>query len=234
MNAVMTLMIGIFEITMLNLILSADNIGVIALATKKLPEDIAKKASALGITGAVVLRIFFTCIITYIMMIEWLPIKLVGGILLIKITWDLIMSQDEEEEDSVKEASKLWSAVISIIIADVSMSLDNVLAIAAAAEGNMVLIIFGILLNIPILFFGSKLVVSLMKKYNIVVYIGGAILAHTSIKMIFEDRLLVNMLPHEIALISSWLVAALTIIYGFYKINKTHKSKNINTLGKSA
>jgi YjbE family integral membrane protein len=235
MEGISVIVLGILEIMVLDLVLSADNIGVIALATKNLPEKYAQKASVLGIGGAVGLRIFFASIITYIMMIQWLPIKLVGGLLLVKITWDLIKPQKEyEEENSVKVANKFWGAVISIIIADVSMSLDNVLAIAGTADGNILLIIFGIALNIPILFFGSKIVGNLMRKYSIVIYIGGAILAHTSIKMIFEDRLLVNTVPHEIAFVTSLGAAVLTVTYGIYQLKKSQKQNDINTLSKSA
>ena len=235
MDSLSILVFGILEIMVLDLVLSADNIGVIALATKNLPKNYAQKASVAGIGGAVALRIFFASIITYIMMIQWLPIKLVGGLLLVKITWDLIKPQQEsEEENSVKVANKFWGAVISIIVADVSMSLDNVLAIAGTADGNILLIVFGIALNIPILFFGSKIVGNLMKKYAIVIYIGGAILAHTSIKMIFEDRLLKGIVPHEVAFIIPLGVAVLTIIYGIYQLKKFQKQDHIDTLGKSA
>jgi YjbE family integral membrane protein len=225
----MIFIVGILQITLLDLVLSADNIGVIALATKNLPERYAKKASVIGIFGAVGLRIFFASIITYIMVIQWLPIKLVGGLLLVKITWDLIKPQHEdEEENSVKAVNKFWGAVSSIIIADVSMSLDNVLAIAASADGSILLIVFGIILNIPILFFGSKIVGDLMKKYSIVVYIGGAILAHTALKMILEDRLFIAIASHNMTLILSWGAAVLTLVYGIYLVRKSKEQKPVN------
>lgn len=228
MDNIIVIVTGILQITLLNLVLSADNIGVIALATKKLPKDFAKKVTLAGISGAVLLRIVFTCIISYIMLIQWLPIKLIGGVLLIKITWDLIKAQDEEEEDTVQASNHFWKAVFSIIVADISMSLDNVLAIAAAADGSMILIIFGILLNIPILFFGSKLVVNLMNKYKIVIYIGGAILAHTSLKMILEDRLFIAIVSHSITLVLSWGAAVLTLVYGIYLVRKANKQKPVD------
>jgi YjbE family integral membrane protein len=230
MDNLMMIFVGVLEITMLDLVLSADNIGVIALATKNLPEDYAKRASVFGIMGAVGLRIFFASIITYIMMIQWLPIKLVGGLLLVKITWDLIKPQQVEEENSVKGASKFWGAVVSIIIADVSMSLDNVLAIAGTADGSILLIVLGIAINIPILFFGSKIVGNLMRKYGIVVYIGAAILAHTSIKMILEDRLLEAVVSHRANLVSSWFAAVITLLYGIYQINKANKQETFEVL----
>jgi len=220
MNYMTNFIIGILQITLLDFALSGDNIGVIALATKNLSEDIAKKARVTGAAIAIILRIVFACGITFILAIDWLPIKLVGGLLLVKITWDFIKPNHHEEETEVKETSKFWDAITVIVIADVSMSLDNVLAIAGAANGNMLLIIFGILLNIPIIIFGSKLVADLMNKHKIVIYLGGAVLAHTSFKMVFEDKLVVNYINHYFAEIFPWAMAVAVIFYGLNLIKK--------------
>lgn len=229
MTGLTAFLIGIAQITLLDFTLSGDNIGVIALATKNLPESIAKKARVTGAAAAILLRILFACGITYILAIEWLPIKLVGGLLLVKITWDFVKPHNETHEDeSVKESSKFWDAIWVIVLADISMSLDNVLAIAAAANGNLLLIIFGILLNIPIIIFGSKLVADLMTKHKIVIYIGGAILAHTSFKMIFEDRLVMPYLSHTFSSVFPWAMAALVMLYGFYIVKKEKSSHDDN------
>lgn len=219
MDNLLTCIIGAFQITLLDIVLSGDNIGVIALATKDLPEKYAKKASAIGVFAAVLLRIVFTCFMTYILLIEWLPIKLVGGILLTKITWNFIKPSNESETTRVSSSNKFLGAIWSIIIADATMSLDNVLAIAGAADGNIVLVIFGLLLNIPIIFWGSQYVSRLMKRYPIVVYIGGAILAHTAFKMILEDKL-ISFIPNIFGVIIPNAAAILTVIYGFYIIKK--------------
>jgi integral membrane protein, YjbE family len=218
-------LLGAMQITLLDIVLSGDNIGVIALATKDLPEKYAKKASAIGVFAAVSLRIIFACLITYILMIEWLPIRLVGGLLLIKITWNFIKANGEEEDANVHVSSKFMGAIWSIIIADVTMSLDNVLAIASAADGNMVLIVFGLILNIPIIFFGSQYVAKLMNKHPLVIYIGGAVLAHTSFKMLLEDKLISPYIPSIIEVSVPYIAALFTIVYGFYIINKP---KNYN------
>lgn len=219
MDNLITCIIGAFQITLLDIVLSGDNIGVIALATKDLPEKYAKKASAIGVFAAVLLRIVFTCFMTYILLIEWLPIKLVGGILLTKITWNFIKPSNENENTRVSSSNKFIGAIWSIIIADATMSLDNVLAIAGAADGNIVLVIFGLLLNIPIIFWGSQYVSRLMKRYPIVTYIGGAILAHTAFKMILEDKL-ISFIPNVFGVIVPNTAAILTIIYGLYIIKK--------------
>jgi len=215
-----TFLLGALQITLLDIVLSGDNIGVIALATKDLPEKYAKKASAIGVFAAVSLRIIFACLITYILMVEWLPIRLVGGLLLIKITWNFIKSDNEEENTNVHVSTKFMGAIWSIIIADVTMSLDNVLAIASAAEGSMVLIVFGLILNIPIIFFGSQYVAKLMNKHPIVTYIGGSVLAHTAFKMLLEDKLISSYIPNIIELTVPYAAALFTIIYGLYIINK--------------
>lgn len=225
--SIMAFILGALKITLLDLTLSGDNVGIIALATKNLPDKYAKRATFIGIAVAVSLIIFFASCITSIMAIQWLPIKLLGGLLLVKITWEFVFGQGKEEEKGeAKVANMFWEAVTLIILADISMSLDNVLAIASAANGHIPLIIFGVALNIPIIAFGSQYVAKLMKKHAIVVYIGGAVLAHTSIKMIFEDSFVDRLLPivtGPIGEIIPWVLAIAVLGYGFYFIraNKT-------------
>ncbi|TDT46097.1 YjbE family putative metal transport protein [Fonticella tunisiensis] len=186
-----------------------------ALATRNLPEKYAKNASILGIGAAVMLRILFASFITIIVSIQWLPVKLLGGILLIKITWDFIKPQKDEDTE-IKAANRFWEAVGIIIIVDISMSLDNVLAIAGAANGRIEFIVFAILLNIPILFFGSRFVSNLMEKYTLVIYMAGAILAHTALKMIMEDKLIAVHLSHKIIVVFPWIIALVVLTFGFY------------------
>jgi len=229
MNAGLGMVLGVLQITILDLTLSGDNIGVIALVTRTLPEKSARLASMLGIAGALVMRILFACILTYVLAVSWLPIRLLGGLLLIKITWDFIKPK-QEEEHAAKEAQALKDAVFTIIIADVSMSLDNVLALAAAADGKMLLLVFGILLNIPIIFFGSKFVAEMMNKFEIVIYIGGALLAHTSFKMIFEDQLF-NKYIHLSAVAESiipWVMAIMVIGYGLFIMKASKEEATVH------
>lgn len=231
MSYLIIMISGALKITLLDIVLSADNIGVIALATRDLPKKLAKKASAIGVTAAVLLRIIFACLVTYILMIQWLPIKLIGGLLLIKITWDFIKPEDDSEDVVVHSSHKLWSAVASIILADITMSLDNVLAIAAAANGNIILIIFGLLLNIPIIFLGSQYVAKLMKKYKIVIYIGGAVLSHTAFAMLLNDNLIKSRIPYGVVQYFPYITSILVLLYGVYIITKYNK--NNSTLEKN-
>jgi len=220
MNVGLTFILGLLQITLLDLVLCGDNVGVIALATRSLADEYAKKANLLGVTFAVLMRIFFACVLTLVMSIQWLPIKLIGGLLLVKITWDLIKPQQEEEISNVNQSQKFWGAVGTIIIADLSMSLDNVLAIASAANGDVWLIIFGLIINIPIIFFCSQIVIKLMKKYPLVIYIGAAVLARTSFDMILEDGLVAKYIPHLLSLVIPFIMAAVTIVYGIIIIRR--------------
>lgn len=216
-----SLLIGIVQITLLNLALSGDNIGIIALATRNLPEKHARKASMFGIIAAVILRIIFACFIAIIINIQWLPVKLIGGVLLAKITLDFVKPKIEEENSNIEVSDKFWQAVKIITIADITMSLDNVLATAAVANGNISLIIFGILLNIPILFFGSQIIANLMKKYVIVIYFAGALLAYTSFRMILDDRLILPHISHFVLTFVPWVAAISVLAYGFSIIRNT-------------
>ncbi|WP_238899686.1 TerC family protein [Clostridium sp. YIM B02500] len=223
----MELVVAVLQITLLDIILSGDNVSVIALAIRKMPEKQAKIASLIGVGGAVVVRILFTCIITLIMAIQWLPIKLVGGIILIKITWDLLNAKEEEENIEIGGAKNLWKAVASIIIADISMGLDNVLAIAGAAHGSIWLIVFGLGMSIPIIFFGAKFIANLMNRYKIIVYIGAGLLMYTALTMITEDNLTARYIAHGASIIISVLAGLAVVFFGVYNIKRDAKNDKI-------
>lgn len=220
MESLMNNIFSALQITLLDIVLSGDNMGVIALAVRKLPEKQAKIANIIGVAGAVLLRIFFASIITTLLLMEWLPVKLVGGILLLKITWNIINVKETDPGNKRSSSSGFWRAVYNIILADFSVSLDNVLAIGGIAKGNIVLVVFGLLLNIPIIFFGSQLVGKLIKKYKITVFIGAGILVHTAAGMILEDKIIAPLVSRPFAEIFPWLAAFLIIFYGIYVIKR--------------
>ncbi|MDF2502688.1 TerC family protein [Clostridium sp.] len=224
MDSYILIITGIIKITLLDIVLSGDNIGIIALATKDLPEKLAKKASFIGVIFAILLRILFSCFITYILMIEWLPIKLFGGIILIIITFDFIKPKNTDVTTKGKSVPGFWRAIYSIVFADLTMSIDNVLAIAGSANGNIFLIIFGLLINIPIIFLGSVYVANIMKKHPFVIYIGGAILAHTAFDMFLHDKLILSIIPEFFVIYIPYAVAIIIIAYGYY-ITSLEKDK---------
>ena len=163
----------ILKIIGINIILSGDNAVVIALACRGLPPKQRMMGIFLGAGAAVVLRIIFTVVIQQLLGIPYL--KLVGGLLLLWIAVKLVMAE-EADEDSVKAGSSVWEAVKIVAIADVVMSLDNVLAIAAAAGDNTWLVILGLIISIPLVVAGATLIMSLLTRFPILVWAGAALL----------------------------------------------------------
>lgn len=222
MDNLFAFIIAGLQITLLDLVLSGDNVGVIALAIRNLNPKDAKLACRIGITSAILLRILFASIITLIIAIEWLPIRLLGGILLLKITWNLINDNSNDEDNfKYKPTCNLHKAIFAIIAADISMSLDNILAIGGSANGNVPLIVFGILLNIPIILLGSQFIAKIMRTHKIVIYIGAGILVHTALSMILEDPLVSNYFNHLSSIILSWSCAVIVVIWGIFKTRKS-------------
>lgn len=221
MNSIFCLL----QITLIDVVLSGDNMGIIGLAVRNLPKDQARKANLIGVIGAICMRVIFASIITTILMIEWLPIKLAGGILLLEITWNMMNLKEDENEYRKVGKRGFWTAVYNIIIADMSVSFDNVLAIGGIAKGNLWMIIFGLLVNIPIIFYGSQLIVKLIKRYKITVYIGSGILAHTALDMILEDKLISPYFSLVFSRVFPWIIAVLIMIYGVYAIRNKMKPK---------
>jgi YjbE family integral membrane protein len=174
------------KIIWINILLSGDNAIVIALACRALPPRQRFWGIILGAGAAVLLRVFFTVILQYVLELPWL--KLVGGILLLWIAIKLL-TQDEADETDIHGSDNLWGAVRTVAIADVVMSLDNVLAIAAAAKGNTALIIFGLAISIPLIVAGATLVMALLTRYPVLVWAGAALLGWIAGELIVDDRI---------------------------------------------
>ncbi|KZE76455.1 TerC family protein [Paenibacillus elgii] len=172
------------QIMLINIVLSGDNAVVIALASKNLPLHQRKQAIWWGAFGAIALRVVLTVIAVYVLKVPF--IQALGSVLLLWIAIKLLI--DEEDHSNVKQAATLGKAVSTIILADFVMSLDNVLAIAAKAKGEVGVIILGIGLSIPIIVWGSTLVVNLLKRYPIFVYLGAGILGYTAGEMFIADE----------------------------------------------
>jgi YjbE family integral membrane protein len=174
---------AILTIIIADLMLAGDNALVIGLACRGLPPAQKRRALLWGTGGAVVLRIILTCGVTLLLAIPFL--QAAGGILL---TWVALKLLLPHKEVGVGAAENLTGAIKTIIIADVVMSLDNVLAVAAAAHGSIALVVFGLVLSIPIVIFGSQLVSLLVERYPILIFAGAGVLAWTAGKMLVEDR----------------------------------------------
>jgi len=181
----------LLEISFLNLLLSGDNAVVIALAVRALPRRMRLLGQIWGTIGAVVLRFVFVGIVTALLQIPLL--RLIGSLLLLWIAVRLVRP-NEEAENTGRHGTSFWESVWIIIVADITMSLDNVLAVAAAAHGNMPLILIGIGMSIPIVVCGSGLLASLMNRYAWIIWVGGGILGYVAGDMMLEDPIVSNWL----------------------------------------
>jgi YjbE family integral membrane protein len=171
------------QIMMINILLSGDNAVVIALASRSLPPKQQKHAILLGSFGAIVLRVILTFFAVFLLELPFL--KALGAGLLIWIGIKMLLPQDEETE--LEGHSNLWAAVKTIIIADLVMSLDNVLGVAAAAKGNLALLIIGLVISIPLIIYGSTLVLKLMNRFPVIVTAGGGLLGWVAGEMLVSD-----------------------------------------------
>ena len=179
------------SIVIIDLALAGDNALVIALAVRTLPKRQQFWGRIWGSMGAVALRLVFITIITYLLKIPFL--QFVGGVLLIWIALKLVRQQSGAEEH-VRQGTSMWEAVWVIIVADVVMSLDNVLAVAAAVHGDLVLVVFGISLSLPLVVWGSGILARLMNRFAWIVWFGGGILGYVSGEMILKDRIVAGWL----------------------------------------
>ena len=176
--------IGLVKIIWINIILSGDNAVVIALAARSLPAEQQKKAIMFGSGAAVVLRIGLTVVAAKLLELSYLQI--VGGILLLWVGTQLLHGEDENEEGDNEKAG-LWVAIRTILIADLVMSLDNVIAVAAAAKGSMTLLVLGLAISIPLVVFGSKLMIKLMDRFPIIIWFGAGLIGWVGGETIVSD-----------------------------------------------
>lgn len=179
--------LALLSILMIDIVLSGDNAIVIALASRNLPKEQQKKAIFWGTGGAILVRVILTIFVLFLLEIPYL--QLIGGILLLWIAYKLL-TDDKHEDDvsTIKGSRSLGVAIRTIIFADIVMSLDNVIAVAGAAKGHVPLIIIGIAISIPIMVWGSQLILRIMERYPVILYIGVAILAWTGADMILKDE----------------------------------------------
>ncbi len=179
----------VLAITVLDLTLAGDNAVVIGMAVRSLPENQRKWGIFWGAFGAVALRVACTFVVAQLLLIPFL--QFAGGVLLLWIAWKLIANPPGEGEgENVKAASGLFDAVKIIVMADMIMSLDNMLAVGAASHGSFFLLMFGLGLSIPIILFCSALVAMMMNKWPWLVYVGGGILGWVAGEMIVADKLI--------------------------------------------
>ena len=176
---------ALLSIIAIDIVLAGDNAVVIALASRKLPEEQRTKAIYWGTFGAIIIRALMTIVALWLLRIPYL--QAIGGILLIPVAIKLV--QQDESHENISASSSLAGAIQTIIVADAIMGIDNVIAVAGASHGNMLLVILGLLISVPIVIWGSKWISAWMVTYPILVYAGAAILAWTAGGMIMNDQI---------------------------------------------
>ena len=174
---------ALLQIIGINIVLSGDNAVVIAMACRSLPPQRQKWGIFFGAGAAIVLRIVFTVFIVYLLSVPYL--KIVGGLLLFWIGYQLLVSDDDEGE--IKAAQSLWHAVRIILVADAVMSLDNVIAVAAAANGNFTLLILGLLISVPLVIYGATVLIKLINRYPAIIPAGAALIGYVAGEVIVTD-----------------------------------------------
>jgi YjbE family integral membrane protein len=174
-------------IIVIDLVLAGDNAIVIALAARNLPKTLQRRAIIWGTVGAVAVRASLTVVVVWLLGIPGL--MLAGGILLAWIAYRLLTGDENGREHDLAPATSFWAAMRTIVVADAVMGLDNVLAVAGAAHGSALLVVLGLLISIPIVVWGSTLILRWIERFPALLYIGGAVLAWTAAKMITDEPL---------------------------------------------
>ena len=178
---------ALLSIIIIDLVLAGDNAIVIALAARRLPERLRKRAIVWGMFGAIAVRAAMTLVVVWLLKVPGLLFT--GGLLLVWIAYRLIVDNDENSRHELDPAAGFWGAMKTIIVADALMGLDNVLAVAGAAQGSFLLVVLGLLISIPIVIWGSHLFLKLVQRYPAIVYVGAGVLVWTAVRMMVSEPL---------------------------------------------
>ena len=204
------------EIIVINILLSGDNAVVIALACRNLPPAQRRWGVFWGAIGAILLRILLTFFAVSLLQLSWL--KIVGGVLLVWIGVKLIAEEEGDGGHEVQASDRLLAAVRTVIIADIVMSIDNVLGVAAAAKGSLLLLVFGLVVSVPLVIGGAQLIMRLIERYPVLIVAGGGLLGFVAGELIVED----TAIAHWVETHAAWLewaapAAGVLIVIGIAK-----------------
>jgi len=216
------------SILLANIVLSGDNAVVIAMAARTLKPDQRSKAIFWGSAAAIVMRIVLTIVAIQLLSLPYL--KMIGAVLLVYIGVDLLKSEDEEDGDG-KEINTLMIAIRTILIADLVMSLDNVLAVAAAAKGNLPLLVLGLLVSVPLIIFGATLLTKVMERFPIIITIGAALLGFLAGEMLLTDPAVTRYfgeVSEQNVTFGGILGAVLVVALGTFMSKRKHKAVTLN------
>jgi YjbE family integral membrane protein len=209
MDFILPYLVPLLQIIWIDLLLSGDNAIVIALACRGLPPEKRRIGILVGTIVAIALRIVFALVISYLLNVPFL--KAIGGVMLFWVAFQLLAGEDGGHGE-VAPADNMWKAVRTIAIADAVMSLDNVLALAAASKGNMWLFVFGLLLTVPLIIYGSQLILAVIERFPIVVWAGAALLGWIAGELIADDPGLQAWLGRDIPNLAGACVGAVLVV----------------------
>ena len=217
---------ALFAIVIIDLVLAGDNAIVIALAARNLPPHLRSKAIAWGTIGAIVVRSAMTIVVVWLLKIPGL--LLAGGALLLWIAYKLLIDNNDDESHGISSATNFWGAMRTIVVADAVMGLDNVLAVAGAAHGSFLLVVLGLLISIPIVIWGSQLILKFVTKYPAIVYIGAGVLVWTGVKMMTTEPLV----KEYVATMGNWVsvlyvLGVFCVLGGGFLKNQAEKSSRV-------
>ncbi len=221
-----TFWLAVVQIIWIDILLSGDNAVVIALACRKLPPRQRMWGIVLGTAVAISLRVAFTGIVTQLMTMPY--VKLVGGLLLFWIAVKLLGSEEQQQSGEIEAVDTLWQAIKIVAIADVVMSLDNVIAIAAAARGNYGLLMFGLAVSIPLIMAGAAMVIALLERFPAIVWAGAALLGWIAGEIIAGDPLFTRHLDpgmvHSVQIAAATLGAVMVVLIGMVRRRLNRRS----------
>jgi YjbE family integral membrane protein len=217
--------VAVGQIILIDILLGGDNAVVIALACRQLPKNLRTKGILWGTVGAIILRVILIAFALTLLQVPFL--KVVGAILLMWIGVKLLVPEDDDHSN-IQGSDKLWAAVKTVIVADLVMSVDNVIAIAGAAQGagsqhQLPLVIFGLLVSIPIIIWGSQLVLKLMDRFPIIITVGGMLLGWIAGTMFYSDPGLAGYLPQSQTLHYVWGIGGALLVLAIGKYMQRNK-----------
>ena len=213
---------ALLSVIMIDLVLGGDNAIIIGLAARNLPLHDRKKAILWGTAGAVLIRIVATVLVVWLLKIPGL--MLAGGLTLVWMAYKLLV--EDQTDCNTKECNSLGAAIRTIMVADAAMGIDNMLAVAGAAHSNFLIVIIGLLISIPIVVFGSTLVIKLIDRFPIIIYLGAMVIAFTAGTMIVGEPMLHSLLSANPYL--EWIIIAV-IVLGVFIAGKVKMQRKVQT-----
>lgn len=210
---------ALVSIIIIDLVLAGDNAIVIGLAARNLPKEQQKKAVIWGTFGAIFIRSVATLAVVWLLQIPGL--LFIGGLLLIWIAFKLLKG---EESHNIQSGNSFWSAIKTIVIADALMGIDNVLAVAGAAHGSFALVIIGLIVSIPIVIWGSTLILKWIDRFPIIITVGAAVIAYTAAKMMLDEPFIKPFIAQNVWI--KWLLP-IVVVGGVLFISRLPKKKDL-------